>query len=245
MHIYLYYKSSIGSNFSHYLFSAVSEFEELEAVPSLSITEGPFEPPTSCAATPINDVPDDLSVFFSVCTLPEAAMNVGNTTISGQIPLPSAAIPVSSHIPSVIPTALPTMQSAPVPISATLVPISTTPLMLPIDTHESSIGSSKLAANLVKPSFFSPMPASSALVMPPISSSVPTVPPIHPPVTMQRPYGTPLLQPFPPPTPPASLTPAPNYGPVITKDKVRDAFLRLVQVKFLFTVFFTFQYALR
>ncbi|URD83965.1 mRNA-decapping enzyme-like protein [Musa troglodytarum] len=200
-----------------------SEFEELEAVPSLSITEGPFEPPTSCAATPINDVPDDLSVFFS------AAMNVGNATISGQFPLPSAAIPVSSQISSVIPTALPTIQSAPVPISATPVPISTTPLMLPIETNESSIGSSKLAANLVKPSFFSPMPSSSSLVMPPISSSVPTVPPIHPPVTMQRPYGTPLRQPFPPPTPPASLTPAPNYGPVITRDKIRDAFLRLVQ----------------
>lgn len=65
MQIYLYYKSLIGSNFSHYLFSTDSEFEELEAVPSLSITEGPFEPP------PINDVQDDLSVFFSVCTPPE------------------------------------------------------------------------------------------------------------------------------------------------------------------------------
>lgn len=73
MQIYLYYKSLIGSNFSHYLFSTDSEFEELEAVPSLSITEGPFEPPPSCAATPINDVQDDLSVFFSVCTPPEVS----------------------------------------------------------------------------------------------------------------------------------------------------------------------------
>lgn len=47
-----------------------SEFEELEAVPSLSVIEGPLEPPTSSATTPVPDVPDDTFVnFFSVCTL--------------------------------------------------------------------------------------------------------------------------------------------------------------------------------
>ncbi|KAG2305433.1 hypothetical protein Bca52824_034084 [Brassica carinata] len=44
----------------------------------------------------------------------------------------------------------------------------------------------------------------------------------------QRPYGTPMLQPFPPPTPPASLAPA-HSGPVINRDKVKEALLSLVQ----------------
>jgi mRNA-decapping enzyme 1B len=39
-----------------------------------------------------------------------------------------------------------------------------------------------------------------------------------------------LLQPFPPPTPPPSLTPAQNDGAVISRDKVKDALQRLVQV---------------
>ncbi|RVW48049.1 hypothetical protein CK203_073520 [Vitis vinifera] len=43
-----------------------------------------------------------------------------------------------------------------------------------------------------------------------------------------------MLQPFPPPAPPASLTPtsspSPNYGPVINRDKVRDALLLLAQI---------------
>ncbi|WOL15657.1 mRNA-decapping enzyme-like protein [Canna indica] len=195
-----------------------SDFEELEAVPGLSTIEGPLDPPISRVATPINDVPDDPLVnFFS------SAMKVGNASnaIAGQTPALPAATTVSSNISSV-PNAVPTIQSAPI------LPMTSSPLIQPINSHESSSVSSNLASNLVKPSFFSPAP-SSALVMPPISSSKPTVPPIHPPVAMQQPYGTPLLQPFPPPTPPASLTPAPNYGLFITRDKVRDALSRLVQ----------------
>ncbi|XP_008806113.2 mRNA-decapping enzyme-like protein isoform X2 [Phoenix dactylifera] len=199
-----------------------SEFEELEAVPSLSVIEGPLEPPTSSAATPVPDVPDDLFVnFFS------AAMNIGNVSnaaIPAQPHQPSAPIHVSSHTPSVTPSPLPTIQSTPT------LPTSSTPVMPLLDAaHESSSGSSTHVTNLVKPSFFSPAPSSSALMMPPISSSIPTAPPLHPPGTMQRPYGTPLLQPFPPPAPPPSLTPSPNYDPVITRDKVHDALLRLVQ----------------
>lgn len=58
---------------------------------------------------------------------------------------------------------------------------------------------------------------------------------LHPPLNLQRPYGAPMLQPFPPPTPPPSLTPTssplpPSYGPVITKDKVREALLLVAQV---------------
>lgn len=148
--------------------------------------------------------------------------NAPNTAITGQ-PHPSPAtfsLP-SSHTPKVIPSTLPILQSAPA------FPTSSAPLMPFLEAHESSNNRNR-STNLVKPSFFSPL-SSSSLMIPQISSSMPTAPPLHPPLTMQQPYGTPLLQPFPPPTPPPSLTPAPS-GPVITKDKVRDALLRLVQV---------------
>ncbi|WOL04522.1 hypothetical protein Cni_G13243 [Canna indica] len=195
--------------------SSKSEFEELEAVPTSSVIEGPLEPTTS-ATTPAPDVPDDSFVnFFS------NAMNIGNAsgaTVGGQPPL----APATSHASSVIPSMLPTVQPTP------SLSLSSTHLTPPLDTLESGNGNNNRAANLVKPSFFSPV-LSSALAMPPVSSSVPTAPPLHPPVTMQRPYGTPLLQPFPPPTPSASLTPTPNAGPVITRDKVCDALSRLVQ----------------
>lgn len=156
-------------------------------------------------------------------------MNIGNASnaaIATQPQQPSAPVHLLSHTPSVTPSPLPTIQSTPT------VPTSSTPLMPLLDAHESNSGSSARVTNLVKPSFFSPLPASSALMMPPISSSIPTAPPLHPPANMQRPYGTPLLQPFPPPAPPPSLTPSPNYDQVITRDKVRDALLRLVQVIF-------------
>ena len=71
-------------------------------------------------------------------------------------------------------------------------------------------------------------------MMPPPSSSTPTASAVHPPLILQRPYGTPMLQPFPPPTPPASLnpgTPPTLYGgSLISRDKVRNALLMLVQV---------------
>jgi mRNA-decapping enzyme 1B len=69
----------------------------------------------------------------------------------------------------------------------------------------------------------------------PASSLMPTAPPLHPSSTSSQrpPYGTPLLQPFPPPTPPASLTPAAhNDGRIISRDLVKDALQRLVQVSF-------------
>ncbi|XP_072950732.1 mRNA-decapping enzyme-like protein isoform X1 [Typha angustifolia] len=194
-----------------------SEFEELEAVPTSAIMEGPLEPPTSSAA-PVPDVPDDSFVnFFS------AATNIGNSSnaaISGRAHQSTAAVPLSSHVHNITPT-VPT-QSAPSLVT------SSTPLVPLLDNQEAS-SNPKHATNLVTPSFFAPASSSSALIMPPVSSSVPIAPPLHPPVTMQRPYGTPLLQPFPPPNPPPSLTPATNYGSMITRDKVRDALLKLVQ----------------
>ncbi|KAG6491621.1 hypothetical protein ZIOFF_046553 [Zingiber officinale] len=206
-----------------------TEFEELEAVPTSSVIEGPLEPITSVATSAL-DVADDVFVnFFS------NAMNTGNAsngTVAGQSHLAAAPIPVTTHASSVNPSTLPTVPSIPIPSA------SSVPLVKPLDNLESGNGSGSHAMNLVKPSFFSPA-LSSALVMPPVSSSVPTAPPLHPPVTMQRPYGTPLLQPFPPPTPSASLTPSQNFGSVITRDKVRDALLRVVQVSY-FPLFFTF-----
>ncbi|KAJ6811110.1 mRNA-decapping enzyme-like protein isoform X1 [Iris pallida] len=193
-----------------------SEFEELEAVPSLDVIEGPLEPLTSSSAASAADVPDSSFVnFFS------AAMNIGNVpnaTFAGQLHQSSSTIPLASHTPSVVPSTFPTLHSV------SSLPSSANPLMPILDAQESRT-SSNLATNLLKPSFFSPQ-TSSSLMMPPITSSLPTAPPLHPPVAMQRPYGTPLLQPFPPPTP--SITHAPS-GPVITKEKVRDALLSLVQ----------------
>lgn len=153
-------------------------------------------------------------------------MNIGiatNAATRGQPTLASAPVPVTKAS-SFNPPVLPTVQSISIPST------SSTPLMSTLDNLESGKGSSSHATNLVKPSYFSP-PA--ALLMPLVPSSVPAAaPPLHPPVTMQQPYGTPLLQPFPPPSPSASLAPTQNFGPVITRDKVRDALLRIVQVNF-------------
>ncbi|XP_010943791.1 mRNA-decapping enzyme-like protein isoform X2 [Elaeis guineensis] len=199
--------------------STKSEFEELEAVPHLSVIEGPLEPPKASATAPVPDVSDDSFVnIFSAAT---SIGNASNAVVAAQPHQPSAPTPLSSHTPSVTPSPLRTIQSTPT------LPTSSTSVMPAVDAHESSGGSDSHATNLVKPSLFSATP-SSALMMPPISSSMPTAPPLHPPVTMQHPYGTLLLQPFPPPTP-SSLTPDPNYGPVVTRDKVRDALVRLVQ----------------
>ncbi|OAY63754.1 mRNA-decapping enzyme-like protein [Ananas comosus] len=215
--------------------STKSEFEELEAVPSLSVIEGPLEPPTSSAATPASDVPDDSFLnFFSQAI--SMGSNASNASIAAQPRQPSPSIPLTSHAPSVTPSPLP-------PFQPSASPAPSTPPVALLETNESSTAINNRAANLVKPSFFSPTPSLSSsvpssppqLVMPPISASavsasVPTAPPLHPPVTMQRPYGAPLLQPFPPPTPPPSLTPAATtYGPVITRDKVREALAKLVQ----------------
>ncbi|XP_057475074.1 mRNA-decapping enzyme-like protein [Actinidia eriantha] len=203
--------------------SAKSEFEELEAVPTMAVMDGPLEPSSSTTSSVI--VPDDPSFvnFFN------AAVNIGNASnagMTGQQPYQTSAAIPPSQPPSVSPL-VPSIQVPAAPLA-----ISTS-LMSLLDTPE-GINNSNRAANLVKPSsFFSPPPTSSALVMPSVSSSMPTAPPLNPSGNLQRPYGAPLLQPFPPPTPPSSLTPtslpSPTYGPVICRDKVRDALLALVQ----------------
>ncbi|KAG7961464.1 hypothetical protein I3843_09G017100 [Carya illinoinensis] len=164
----------------------------------------------------------------------EAATNIGSSGLnlanSRQSSQPSyhssATLPLSSHSPSVVSSPTPTPQVSSLSLLASSNP---TPLHETFDP----ISNSNQVANLLKPSsFFSPPSSSSALMMQPISSSVPTAPALHPPLNLQRPYGTPMLQPFPPPTPPPSLTPssAPqNDAPFISRDRVRDALVMLVQ----------------
>ncbi|KAF6169219.1 hypothetical protein GIB67_013649 [Kingdonia uniflora] len=201
--------------------STKSDFEELEAVPTMAVMEGPLERSSSTPSI-VTDVPEDSSFvnFFS------AAMNLGNASNAATPVLQSYQSPAVSS--SRAPTSLITVPPTPSPMQIPSAPPRTSSIPLPfLDTPETSI-----TTNLVKPFvFFAPPTASSALMMPPIvSSSMPTAPPLHPPVTLHRPYGAPLLQPFPPPAPPPSLTPAfPNDGPVITRDKVRNALHKLVQ----------------
>ncbi|GLT81987.1 hypothetical protein SLE2022_004050 [Rubroshorea leprosula] len=203
--------------------STKSEFEELEAVPTMAVMDGPLEP-SSSTGTNINDAADDtaLANFFS------AAVTVGtpsSAAVPGQQYQSPPSMTAPSH-PATIPSStVPTLQVHSPPQA------SSTPLMTLLDTSESSSNSNN-TTNLVKPSSFF-IPPSSAKIMLPISTSVPTAPPLNPSVSLQHPYGAPLLQPFPPPAPPPSLTPAsvpaPNYGPAISREKIKEALLALVQ----------------
>jgi mRNA-decapping enzyme 1B len=199
-----------------------SEFEELEAVPTSAVIEGPLEP--SFPAPTSADVPEDSSFanFFST------AMNISNNTPSilhsGQPYHISPNIPLSSHIPSVTPSPIPVHKGPSAPYTTTSAP--------PVPLHDTADPINNRVANLVKPSSFYTPPSSPMLMTPPISLSFSTSP-FHPPLNQQqRPHGTPVLQPFPPPTPSPLLTPvpspAPNHGP-FSREKVHDALLILVQ----------------
>ncbi|VAI29668.1 unnamed protein product [Triticum turgidum subsp. durum] len=187
--------------------SIKSEFEELEAVPTSSAIDGP----SSTAV--VSDTPDEsFASYFS------GVANVGNVPTApktGRAHPPAESV-ASSHVPMIISSAAPTHQ-----MSASSAP----PLPLHTNPHAGR------STDLVTPAFFVPPSSSSTSLVQPVSSLMPTAPPLHPTSTSSQrpPYGTPLLQPFPPPTPPASLTPAHNDGPVISRDKVKDALLRLVQ----------------
>lgn len=194
-----------------------SEFEELEAVPTSSVIEGPLEPPFTTSSS--TDVPEDSSFanFFG------SAMNLG-------------------HHPSNSVNSIPPYQSStPLPLHSRVASspaLTHTPLQLPsYSSSNSGIGipfhdtqdqtnnnnSTTHVTNLIKPlSFFTP---SSTPTPTPYSipSSAPGAPRLN---TQQQSHGIPLLQPFPPPTPPLSLTP--NYGS-LSREKVRDALLILAQ----------------
>ncbi|CAI9105687.1 OLC1v1004670C1 [Oldenlandia corymbosa var. corymbosa] len=204
--------------------STKSEFEELEAVPTMAVMDGPLEPPSSTSST-VPDVPDDPSFvnFFST------AMNIGaapNATVGGQPYHMSVPVPPTSRPQGPVMPAIANMRVPSPPLS------TTTPLMPLLDNPEPAMDAHR-SANLVKPSTFFGPPPSSPLMVPPVVSSTPTAPPLNPPGSLQRPYGTPLLQPFPPPTPPPSLTPtaatSSNVMPAITRENIREALLVLVQ----------------
>ncbi|CAN1277515.1 mRNA-decapping enzyme-like protein [Linum perenne] len=202
---------------------SVSEFEELEAVPNISVIEGPLEPsPMTSVAT---EVPHESSFenFFS------AAASIGNTAPSmahsRQSYHPSSTVPSVANMTSTISSPSLTPQVLPLPLSS--IPGS----KAVHETHD-SISAGNRIASLLKPSLFSmPSATSSSLMIPPVNSSLHTASAAahNPPVSMQRSYGAPMLQPFPPPTPPPSLTPTTATSPLISRDKVRDALVKLVQ----------------
>ncbi|KAK9185596.1 hypothetical protein WN943_025952 [Citrus x changshan-huyou] len=132
-----------------------NEFEELEAVPTMAVMDGPLESTPSNAA----DVPEDPAFvnFFST------ALTVGNTSnaaISAQPYQSNTTISLPSHPASVASPIVPTLQ------------ISSPPLSAP-------------TPNLVKPSlFFVPPPSSYERMMKFVSSSTPTAPPLNPPLSV-------------------------------------------------------------
>ncbi|XP_057534275.1 mRNA-decapping enzyme-like protein isoform X2 [Amaranthus tricolor] len=194
--------------------SSKSEFEELEAVPTMAVIDGPLEP-TQSTSSNLNEASDDHS-----------AMNIGNPsipTITGEFQKHSPASTLASR-----PVNMPPM--VPSPQTASTANLTSASLLSLLDTSESN---SNYVTNLVKPSSFSSMPPTAyPFMVAAVPSSVPTTPPLHPP-NLQRPYGTPVLQPFPPPVPPPSLTPTtaatPNNGLAVSRDKVREALMLLAQ----------------
>ncbi|XP_006663834.1 mRNA-decapping enzyme-like protein [Oryza brachyantha] len=199
--------------------STKSEFEELEAVPTSAAIDGPLEPSPSSTVLVSNAPDESLTNYFS------GAVNVGSVTstpTAGRTYQTTESV-ASSHVPLIIPSAAPTHQMG-FPSGAASAP----PLpILETKTHANH------STNLVTPAFFAPPLSSSTSLVAQASSLMPTPSPLHPTTSnAQRPaygHGTPLLQPFPPPTPPASLTPAHNDEPVISRDKIKGALHRLVQ----------------
>ncbi|KAL8227159.1 hypothetical protein R6Q57_016991 [Mikania cordata] len=195
-----------------------SEFEELEAVPTSAVIEGPLEPGLTTSRS--TDVPEDSSFinFFNT------SMNLGHN---------NAQNPVNSIQPYHNSTTIPlSSREAPSPVvnnPPLHIPSSATP-MLPNDSVD-PVNSSNHLTNLIKPlSFFTPSSSPAPLIRQP-STSMP-VATLQPPLNVQRSVGIPLLQPFPPPTPPPSLTPSSISGPYLgplSREKVRDALVMLSQ----------------
>ncbi|GAU16119.1 hypothetical protein TSUD_339900 [Trifolium subterraneum] len=180
-----------------------SEFEELGQVST--IRESPIE--SSSAAAAATEATDDsiFTNFFNTC---KATGPYASNVESFHQPYQSAS--VTSTVPGGFLSPIPSIQ-------------------MPSASIETTNNANQ--TNLVKPSTFL-APNSLLPLIPPISSSVPPSAAVHHSQNLPRQYGTPLLQPFPPPNPPASLTPIsssmPNR-PVISRDKVRDALISLVQ----------------
>ncbi|KAI3738531.1 hypothetical protein L2E82_28566 [Cichorium intybus] len=201
-----------------------SEFEELEAVPTSSVIEGPLEPPFTTSTS--TDVPEDSSFanFFG------SAMNLGHHPSNSGNSIPpyhtSTSIPLHSRVAS-----SPSLNHTPLQMPS--FSSSNPGIGMPLHENQDQVNNSNTrVTNLIKPlSFFTPSSTPTPLMPHSIPSSVPGAP-VQPPMNTQRNHGIPLLQPFPPPTPPPSLTPgpssSPNYGS-LSREKVRDALLMLAQ----------------
>lgn len=203
-----------------------SEFEELEALPSSVVIEGPLEPSvTPNVATVCRDDSSFVNFFNMAMSTGHSSSNDLNSGPLYHSKLPVA--PLSSHVYSASPSLPPTQQVPSFPVNSSSVPPPST-----LSEGSNLIDNSNRTASLVKPSSFYTPPSPSSLFTPSMTSSG-TTPALHPLLNLQRAHGTPMLQPFPPPTPPLSLTtnPAPpsaDYGP-LKKEKVQDALLMLVQ----------------
>lgn len=193
--------------------SIKSEFEELEPVPVM--TETPLD--LSSVAAAANDALED-PVFTNFFSTSKVTGNYASNVENFRQPYHSSTI--TSTAPSGLMYSAPTVQIPSVSRSASSIS------GFPLDSLEGN-----QVANLVKPSTFFPSTSSSSLLIPPISSPLPPTAALNS-LNLPRQYGTPMLQPFPPPNPPPSLAPVssstPNR-PVISRDKVRDALLSLVQ----------------
>ncbi|KAK8615316.1 hypothetical protein V6N13_069091 [Hibiscus sabdariffa] len=187
--------------------SVKGEFDELKAVSTMAIMD-PLEPSSSTTSIAA-DVPDDpafVNFFGTAMTIGSAS----NRASYGQPYQCSAALPAAVSNPAIVASPTVSALQLPYPIR------SSSPLMPRLDTPE--LGSNH--TNLVKPSTFFLHPSSSPQIVPPVSTSSPSAP-----LSLQRLYGAPLLQPFPPPTPSPLLTPQ-NF---ISREKVREALLALIQ----------------
>lgn len=198
--------------------SSKSDFEELEAV-SNTVIGDQLEPPATATYTPEDSI---LTNFF-------------NTAASHGTASPNLMNSRTHHHPSTLPLLSPT----PTLVSS----LAPTPHVPPLSLSRAPSGflenpdlmsNQNPVTNLLKPSSFLPPPsASSSLMMPAYSPSVSHVSGLHSSQTLQRQHSTPMLQPFPPPNPPPSLTHSSSssfiHGPMISRDKVRNALLSLVQ----------------
>lgn len=157
------------------------------------------------------------------------------------------SVPSPSHQPH-------SVSASQTPALHNLLPSRTSSVhMSPFDAnvshHSATIQSSSLAK--ANPTLLPPM-ASTQTTAATAASSTTVFPPLHPPLgshqlqsvplhhhpfslptaSLPPPYGMPLLQPFPLPKPSPLLTPAASYVSLLTRDQVKGALLRLVQVLF-------------
>lgn len=151
----------------------------------------------------------------------QVALNLGNASSTAAHGRPDQSLPSSlssSNEPISAPSPPPAQQ-----LPSPVLPASSAPLLPILDSSSRNNSNNSRLTNLVKPiTFFTPSPYSSPLMIPTTSLCIPTAPSLPPPP----------LHPLVGPQRPPSLTPAsaPTYRPEFTREKVRNALLRVIQV---------------